>query len=132
MYDGGKIIVGLIIFLLIVTFPFYTNLGRPVTKPTPDLNTPVIKQLKVKECVESKAFMRAEHMKLLNEWRDSAIRNGNRIYINSKGKHYEISLQKTCLNCHSNKDTFCNVCHKYAGVKPYCWSCHFVREEGRG
>ncbi len=132
MYDGGKITAGLIIFLLIVTFPFYTNIGKPVAKVKLDLNTPVIQQLEVKECVEPKTFMRAEHMKLLDEWRDAAVRDGSRIYVNSKGKHIGINLQKGCMNCHSNKDKFCDVCHIYTGVKPYCWSCHFVREEGRG
>jgi len=132
MYDGGKIILGLIIFLLIVTFPFYTNIGKPVAEIKPDLKTPEIQRLEVKECVESKAFMRAEHMKLLNDWRDAAIRNGNRSYVNSKGKGFEISLQKTCLKCHSNRDKFCNVCHTYAGVQPYCWNCHFTQKGGQG
>lgn len=132
MHDGWKIIAGLIIFLLIATFPFYTNIGKPAAKITPDLNTPVIEQMEVKECVEPKEFMRVEHMKLLNEWRDAAVRDGNRIYVNSKGESFEISLQNTCMNCHSNKDRFCNVCHTYAGVKTYCWNCHFVREGGGG
>lgn len=130
MYDGGKIIPGLIIFLLVVTFPFYTNIGKPVAKIKTDLKTPAIEKLEVKECVESKEFMRAGHMKLLNDWRDSALRDDKREYVNSKGKRYEISLQKSCVNCHSNKDKFCDVCHIYAGVKPYCWNCHFVKKEG--
>jgi len=132
MYDGGKIITGLIIFLLIVTFPFYTNIGKPVAKIKPDLKTPVIEQLDVKECIESKELMRTEHMKILNQWRDSALREDKREYINSKGKVYEIALQKTCMKCHSNKDKFCDMCHTYAGVSPYCWKCHFTKEGGRG
>lgn len=131
MYDGGKIIAGLIIFLALVTFPLYSNFGKSVATLTPSLDTPVIQQLEKKECVEPKDFMRAEHMKLLNDWRDAAVRDTNRVYVSSSGRHYDISLQDTCMKCHSNKETFCNSCHDYAGVKPYCWDCHFVNEEGK-
>ena len=26
--------------------------------------------------------------------------------------------------CHANKAEFCDRCHNYAAVKPYCWDCH--------
>ncbi|GBE02018.1 MAG TPA: menaquinol oxidoreductase [Nitrospirae bacterium] len=130
MYDGGKIIVGLIIFLAFATYPFYSNIGKVIAKPDPKLNTPVIQKLEKKECVESKDFMRRNHMQLLIEWRDSALRDGKREYVSSSGKHYTISLQNTCLKCHSNKKKFCDECHGYAAVNPYCWDCHFVKEEG--
>lgn len=129
MYDGGKIIAGLIIFVGLVTFPVYYNMGKPVTKPDPKINTDAIQHLEKKECVESKEFMRANHMQLLNEWRDAAVRDGKRVYVSTSGKKYEISLQNTCMNCHSNTDNFCHECHNYASVKPYCWQCHFVEEE---
>lgn len=129
MYNGGKIIVGLIIFLGLLTFPFYYNMGKATVKPEPKIDTPVIQQLEVKQCVESKEFMRANHMQLVNDWRDSALRDGNRVYVSSSGKHYEISLQNTCMNCHSNKKEFCDRCHSYAGVKPYCWNCHIEPKE---
>ena len=29
-----------------------------------------------------------------------------------------------CLDCHKNKSNFCDKCHDYMGVKPYCWECH--------
>ena len=131
MYNGGKIIAGLIIFLAFVTFPLYTNIGRTVVKPDIKIDTPVIKQLEKKECVESKAFMRAEHMKLLNEWRDAALRHGERVYESTSGKTYEISLQNTCLRCHSNRKKFCDECHSYATVKPYCWDCHIAPKEAK-
>jgi hypothetical protein len=131
MYDRGKIIFGIVIFLAFALFPFYKNLGKAVPAPDPKIDTPVIQQLEKKECVESKDYMRREHMKLLNEWRDSAVRDGSRVYVNSDGKHYRISLQNTCMNCHSNKKKFCDECHTYAAVKPFCWDCHFIREEGQ-
>ena len=125
MYDGGKIIVGIVIFLVFALFPIYTNVGKAYESPKPDLNTPEIMTLPVKKCVEPKDFMRAEHMKLLVEWRDMALRQGQRQYINSRGEKYLISLQRTCMRCHSNKKDFCDRCHVKVDVKPYCWDCHF-------
>ncbi len=125
MYDGGKIIVGIVIFLLFALFPIYSNLGKAYETAKPDLNTPEIMAMPVKKCVEPKEFMRAEHMKLLVQWRDMALRKGQRLYINSRGEKYLISLQRTCLRCHSNKKDFCDRCHAKADVRPYCWDCHF-------
>lgn len=129
MHDSGKILVGLILFVGFVTFPFLYNMGRVSAKPDPKLDTPVIQQLEDKKCVESKEFMRAEHMKLLNDWRDS-IRKAERLYVGAEGRRYPISLQNTCMNCHSNKKKFCDECHTYMAVKPYCWDCHFIKETG--
>lgn len=129
MYDGGKIIAGLTIFLAVVTFPILYNMGKPSAVPEPKLNTPEIQQLQEKQCVESKEYMRANHMQLLNDWRDWAVRDGKRVYVNSEGKHFTISLQNTCMHCHSNKKEFCDRCHTYANVKPYCWSCHLAPKE---
>ncbi len=131
MYNGGKIIVGIIVFVLLATFPFYSNIGKVSAKPEIKLDTPFIQQLPESErkCVESKEYMKAEHMALLNEWRDSAIRNSKREYINSEGKMFSISLQNTCMKCHSNKKEFCDKCHNYAAVKPYCWTCHIEPKE---
>jgi hypothetical protein len=129
IYDGGKIVIGLIIFVGLFTSPFIYNIGKADVRPDPKINTPAINELKVKKCVESKEFMRAEHMKLLNEWRDSAIREGERVYVNSEGKPYIISLQDTCLHCHSNKKDFCDQCHNYMAVNPYCFSCHIAPKE---
>jgi len=129
LYDGGKIITGLIIFLGLVTFPFFYNIGKANVRPDPKIDTPAIKELKEKKCVESKEFMRAEHMKLLNDWRDSAVRDGARVYVNSEGKAYTISLQNTCMHCHSNKKKFCDECHTYMAVNPYCWTCHIAPKE---
>lgn len=131
MYNGGKIIAGLVVFLAFFTFPFYYNLGKANARPEPKLNTPVIQQLAEKKCVESRDFMRAEHMQLLNDWRDAVVRDGNRIYVNAEGKSHNISLQNTCMNCHSNKKEFCDTCHNYMAVKPYCWSCHIQPKEAR-
>jgi hypothetical protein len=131
MYNGGKIIAGLIVFLAFFTFPFYYNLGKANARPEPKLNTPVIQQLAEKKCVESRDFMRAEHMQLLNDWRDSVVRDNNRIYVNAQGRQFIISLQNTCMNCHSNKKEFCDKCHNYMAVTPYCFSCHIQPKENK-
>src|SRR5512146_2335252 len=123
MYNSGKILLGLVIFVAFATFPFYYNAGSEIKKPDPKVDTPEILKLPVGErkCVEPKEYMRAEHMQLLNNWRDSVVRDGNRQYISSTGKRYNMSLQNECLRCHSNKKKFCDECHNYMAVKPYCF-----------
>jgi hypothetical protein len=134
LYDGGKIIIGLLIFVGIATFPFYYNIGKKNAKPEPKVDTPAIqeweKQYGKKECVESKEFMRTEHMQLINLWRDSVVRNMNRLYIStSNHKKFNMSLQNGCMQCHSNKKKFCDECHNYMAVKPFCWDCHIQPKE---
>ena len=125
MYDSGKVIIGLLIFAGIFLFPFLYSHGSPAVKPKPSLDTPAIKALPEKKCVEDTQFMITTHMQFLNDWRDQALRDGKRWYVNKEGKKVWISLQNTCLKCHSNKKEFCNKCHNYAGVDPYCWDCHY-------
>ncbi len=125
MYDAGKIIPGLIIFFCLVTFPiWYSTLsGKIAYTPEPKIVT------EETECVAPTEYMRTSHMVLLNEWRDLVIRDGKRVYVAFNGKKHEMSLSKTCLSCHSNKAEFCDQCHNYVGVKPYCWDCHIEPEE---
>jgi hypothetical protein len=126
MYDKGKIITGLVIFFILFAFPFLYNGGRSAPVPQPEL-TPKAKE--AKQCVESKAFMTSYHMQLLDEWRNAAIREGDRVYAATTGKNYVVSLQNTCMQCHSNKSKFCDQCHNYMGVAPYCWQCHIEPKE---
>ena len=121
IYDKGKVIVGLIIFFALITLPFWYNLGKAA--PAPELIL-TDKAKAAKECVRSTDFMKAGHMQLLDTWRDTVTRNGKRIYVNSEGKSFAMSLSNTCLDCHSNKAEFCDRCHNYASVSPYCWQCH--------
>ena len=134
LYDGGKILIGLAIFAALALFPFYFNAGKVNAKPEPKTDTPKIleweKQYGKKECVESKEFMRAEHMVLVNNWRDSVVRDDNRGYLsNANHKRFTMSLQNGCMQCHSNKKKFCDECHNYLAVKPYCWDCHIAPKE---
>jgi len=129
LYNRGIIIAWIVIFLILVTFPFWYGRGKVVARPDLDLDTPAIQQLTDKRCVEDTAFMRDNHMKLLASWRDSVVRKDIRVYRAKNGKVFEMSLTGNCLACHENKSRFCDRCHDYAGVKPTCWNCHINPEE---
>lgn len=119
MYDGKYIIPGLIIVLGALTFPLWWNLAS-ATYEKPKLALPEGQT----ECVEKTETMSAEHMTMLDVWRDTVVREGKRMWTNNEGKVYEASLQKTCMDCHANKEEFCDKCHDAMSVRPYCWRCH--------
>jgi hypothetical protein len=131
LYNRGMIIAGIVVFLIVATFPFWYVRGKAVPPPDLKLDTPAIERLKEKRCVEPTPYMKANHMKLLSAWRESVVRDGSRSYRATDGKVYQISLTGTCLGCHSNKKQFCDRCHDYSGAKPGCWSCHIIPEEVR-
>ena len=125
MYDIGKISAGLLIFLCIITSPIWYNLGYDVVRgaaANPDPKIP--EALQGQTCVAPKAKMITSHMSLLNTWRDKVVRDGDREYVAWNGKTYMISLTEGCMKCHSNKKEFCDQCHNYLDVNPYCWDCH--------
>ena len=70
-------------------------------------------------------------MELIENWRKKWSAEGNRLYVTSEGKQYTMSLSQTCLGCHSNKEQVLRPCHNYRAVKPACWSCHTVPQEGQ-
>ena len=122
MYNAKAVILGILVFAVLFSTPFWANFGG-----TKDYKRPaIVLPQNEKECVEPVEFMRAEHMYLLNEWRDQALREGKRIYVASDGKKWETSLQNTCMACHSNTAEFCDKCHNANSVNPYCWDCHVV------
>jgi hypothetical protein len=122
MYDAGKIIIGVIIFVALIAFPIWYNAAKG--GPVPKLQLPK----EQKFCVETKDYMRAAHMDVLDAWRDSVVRDGNRIYVAFNDKKYNMSLQNTCMDCHKDKTQFCDKCHDYLGVSPKCWECHIAPE----
>jgi hypothetical protein len=129
MYDKNKIVTGLIIFVAIVTFPFWYNLGKASSAPEPKLSE---KAKAAKECVAPKESMKQEHMQILDLWRDTVVRDANRDYKSSSGKTFKMSLssgEESCMGCHESKAEFCDKCHNYASVLPYCWDCHIAPEE---
>jgi len=129
MYDASKIVAGLAVFAVLATSPLWYNQISAAPADEPVLQAP---PNGATQCVEATEYMRANHMDLLNQWRDSVVREDQRMYVSElNGKEYEMSLQKTCLGCHSNKSRFCDSCHTYTAVQPYCWDCHLVPEEAQ-
>jgi hypothetical protein len=135
IYDKGPVFLGIVIFLALALFPFYNNFGKTNKKPDPKTDTPEIMEYAKlnngkKECVEPKAFMRGEHMVLLNDWRDGVVRDAYRMYKSTAtGKPFPMSIQNGCMKCHSSKKKFCDECHNYLAVKPFCWDCHIQPKE---
>ena len=126
MYDGGKIISGLVIGVGLLLFPVFYNAGKAAKAPDPVLTE---KAKEAKLCIEPKSTMISEHMKILDQWRSQVVRDGERYYRNTEGKVFYKSLQVTCMDCHSNKTKFCDQCHIYMGVDPFCWDCHIAPKE---
>ena len=128
MRDGGRIALGALVAFAFLGLPVLWNVHRPAPAPKPDLDTPVIRALPEKQCVEPTPYMREQHMQLLKFWRDSVVRANARTYVSSGGAEFEMSLQKTCMNCHSNKQRFCDQCHDYIALKLTCFDCHVAPE----
>ena len=125
MHDGGKILTGLLIFLAVLTLPFWKNaLGTTPPPPQPKIVTAE------KQCVYDKTYMQRYHMEVLDHWRNTVVREGRRTYVDERtGKTVLMSLSGTCMRCHPNKREFCDQCHTYMAVTPYCWECHVEPEE---
>ncbi len=121
MYNKRTIIPGLIIFVLILTSPIWYNGLKAGAMPKPELPPGGEKQ-----CVLPTQEMRDTHMQLLNVWRDDVLRNDDRTTVVASGKTYRKGLQTACMQCHTNKEKFCDSCHVYASVTPYCWDCHLT------
>ena len=141
MKDKPVIIVGLVIAVAVLTFPFWYALAGPRGGSPPQVELPAGES----KCVEDRAFMKAHHMELLNQWRDDVVRKGLKEYKSEAyGDIYDMSLTGTCLGCHNATDEgaasagddptppgrarFCYQCHAYVDVRPTCWECHLVPE----
>jgi hypothetical protein len=121
MRERSLIFGGLAIFLALFTYPLWHAAAVGTEAKAPQLQLP----RNERECVAPVPYMRAEHMQLLIEWRENAVRGGVRQVFATNGKRYDASLTRTCLGqCHSRSE-FCDRCHTYAGVSaPSCWQCH--------
>jgi len=146
MNDKVIITIGLIIFVALVTCPFWYTLGAgDASPPDPELPDRSDRSLFPTDddyhCIEQD--MAARHMTLLDEWRNAVVRGeGTKQYYHSEdyaeAGPYQMSLTGTCMKCHANRETFCRRCHEYADVLPLqlptesatarrgirCWDCH--------
>lgn len=121
MNERVLIFAGLAVFLVMVSLPFWLRDDDPELRP-PALSITTTGA----QCVESTAYMRANHMQLLDEWRDDVVRHGDRVHVSSNGRQFEKSLSHTCMNCHENRQEFCEQCHATMNVQTYCWECHIT------
>ncbi len=73
MFDKGKMMGGLAIFLCLASFPalVHGRQGKADYRPNPVLPA------SENQCVESAEYMRKYHMQLLQQWRDQAVRQGD-------------------------------------------------------
>ena len=135
MYDKGKIIVGIVVFLILVLFPFWFGRAQGdggVVRDATFLSALAELREKQGPCVRDGMWMRGNHMVLLDQWRDHVVRDG--IWVDEESGQ-KMSLTRTCMTCHSTMDvysgetkysgtSFCVQCHERAGVAPNCWDCH--------
>lgn len=128
MYDSGKIIPGLAVFVLLITFPIWYNklIGNAGAAPVKNSELP-------EAMFQGTSFpngarhslttqeMRATHMDMLKDIHANAA-------AKMTGQKDKMPSMK-CLMCHSGSNDqplqFCDSCHISASVKtPDCWACH--------
>lgn len=131
MNDKKWIVAGLAIFVALFTFPLWYNLLIEVGKAAPAPEVVLTEKAQAAgKCIMSTEYMTTEHMQLLDQWRHQVVRNAKREFVNAEGQVFNMSLSNTCLDCHANKAQFCDRCHDYASVRPYCWDCHIDNPKG--
>jgi cytochrome c1 len=125
MYDSGKIIPGLLIFVLLITFPiWYNNLSnaKPVESPAPP-DKAMLTGFTFANGKEhpSAAEMRAKHMEVLQSFHAAA--DPAKMAAAQKGEKMQTM---SCVMCHGSKEQFCDSCHANISEKkvPDCWNCH--------
>jgi hypothetical protein len=132
MSDKAKIYGGLVVFLGLISFPVWHRSAPGGTADRPEIVIKTQNMPGKDKCVMPVEYMRSSHMLLLKEWRETVVRTGNRNYISPDGRPFRRSLTDACLDCHSNKSSFCDRCHDYVAAQPNCWECHITpREEVR-
>lgn len=139
MYDTGKVVIGLLIFVGIFTAPIWYGATFGQAQAEVELLDSIegecavvvdFQQAHGEAVPESREermrIARVEHMVLVDGWRDEVVREGARFRptVAEGGAHRTKSLSNTCLGCHTNKAQFCDRCHDNSGVAPYCWDCH--------
>lgn len=130
MSSRARIALGLGVFFLLGAYPVWNGLASSAGPERPAL-AQAVDSVQGTGCIEDTAWMKAHHPALLNEWRTSVVRDGERTWTSSTGSTWDMSLTGTCLQCHTNTQTFCTRCHDYGEVQPTCWNCHVAPEGGQ-
>ena len=82
------VFLALALFLSLATYPIW-KIQDQHSLPKVSMET------KGDQCVAPADYMRENHMKLLEDWRDSVVRKGERFHIMPDGTKVEKSLTKT-------------------------------------
>jgi hypothetical protein len=131
MNKNRLVALGLILFVLLFTFPFVMNFGKTTaqTQPPPLLqDARAMQELADKLGVKNAEEFREKHRQILSEWKELAVRDGKRIYVAKDGREVPISLENL-----ASQPQYCSTCHDYAGIeKPSCWTCHEEPKGGTG
>ncbi len=123
MYDSGKIIPGLLIFVLLITLPIWynnlSNAGQVKTPEPPDKGMLMGFTFANGQEHPSAAEMRAKHMEHLK------IFHANAVAKLAEQKDKKMPTM-SCMMCHGSKEQFCDSCHATISEKkvPDCWECH--------
>ncbi len=125
MNDRPRIFLGLAVFLALAAYPVWAAMARPSEPVMPELQ----RATDSIGCVEDTTWMKAHHEALLNEWRTAVVRDGERTYVSTSGRKWDMNLTGTCMKCHTSRQDFCERCHAYSDVKLTCWDCHVAPEE---
>ncbi|MFP4527044.1 MAG: sulfate reduction electron transfer complex DsrMKJOP subunit DsrJ [Candidatus Kapaibacterium sp.] len=126
MYKPGYIIIGLVVLVALATSPLWVSAVFGESAAPPELVYPT----GYDQCILPTEYMNHNHMDVLNEWRDKVVRENVRM-AEYNGQMMEMSLSYTCMKCHDNKADFCDRCHDYLDVNPYCWECHVAPEDAK-
>jgi hypothetical protein len=118
MMDAGKLVGGLAIAALVAAGPLWVGAVRGAKSEAP------VPPSGSAQCLEPKDSMRRNHPALLADWREQAVRFGQRTQRTSDGREVRIGLEETCLGCHGEASQFCERCHTQVGVTLSCWQCH--------
>ena len=131
MNKNRLVALGLILFVLLFTFPVLMNLGKSVTKTQPPSllqDQKAMQELADKLGVKNIDEFRERHKQVLAEWKDIVVRDGKRVYVTKDGREIPISLQNL-----ASQPQYCSDCHDYAGIeKQNCWTCHVEPKGGAG
>ncbi|WP_088186428.1 sulfate reduction electron transfer complex DsrMKJOP subunit DsrJ [Desulfosporosinus sp. FKA] len=123
MYKGGRIIASLVVFVAFLGFPFFYNMGKANAEPK-NLAENIKLIESTQHDIEPASWMIANHMKLLDQWRQAYVRDGQTIYVNNRGEKFPININTWSNTVGANSNQFCITCHNYVGVQLNCFSCH--------
>ena len=91
MSDKPTILIGLVVFVVLATVPIWYALGIADEESAPAYPADLELPENSSQCVEDRQYMIANHMDLLNRWRDEVVRDGDNSRIEIGGQLYEKS-----------------------------------------